>query len=95
MTFAIRIFERLRLYSPLGLLFEPGTSHMPPDATAPMPACLLCNKKSKVPPSQMGWLQAGDEPRLYMVCGDCGFDRDDAEIQRSIVEKVTEPIAAE
>jgi hypothetical protein len=93
-TFAIRIFERLRLYSPLGLLFEPGTSHMPPDATTPMPVCLLCNKKSKLPSSHTGWLQADDEPRLYMVCGDCGFDRDEAEIQRNIVEKVTEPIAA-
>jgi hypothetical protein len=30
-----------------------------------------------------------------MVCGDCGFDCDDAELERKIIERVSEPIPAE
>jgi hypothetical protein len=94
MAFAIRLFEKIRLFTPMGLLFQPGADHLPHEATVALPPCLLCNKKSKLPPSQTGWIQC-DEPRLFMVCGDCGFDCDDAELERKIIERVSEPIPAE
>jgi hypothetical protein len=54
---AIRIYEKLRLFQPLGFLFEPGVD-MPPGATAEMPPCLLCGKPSSLPPAKVGWLGA-------------------------------------
>jgi hypothetical protein len=88
---ALRLYEKLRLYQPLGLLFEPD-ANMQSDATAAMPACLLCGNWSQLPPARMGWLDAGDEKRLFQICGDC--DGSDAELERRIVERVSEPVAA-
>jgi hypothetical protein len=90
---ALRIYEKLRLYQPLGFLFQPD-ANMQSDATAAMPACLLCHQRSQLPPAKVGWLDAGDETRLFLVCGDCGFDRSDAEIEKLVVERVSEPVAA-
>jgi hypothetical protein len=89
----LRLYEKLRLYQPLGCLFQPDAS-MPPGATAEMPPCLLCQLRSRLPPAKVGWIAAGDETRLFVVCGDCGFDHSDAEIEQLVVEKVTEPMAA-
>jgi hypothetical protein len=90
---AIRIYEKLRLYQPLGLLFEPGAA-MPQSATADLPPCLLCQRRSPLPPAKVGWLQADDETRLFQVCADCDGPED--ELERRIVEKVSErePAAA-
>ena len=87
---AIRIYEKLRLYQPLGLLFEPS-ANMPPGATADMPPCILCQRRSQLPPAMVGWLR-GDEPRLFQVCGDCDCPED--ELERRIIERVSEPAAA-
>ena len=86
---AIRLYEKLRLFQPLGFLFEPGVD-MPPGATAEMPPCLLCGKPSSLPPAKVGWL--GAEPRLFQVCGDCDCPED--ELERRIIERVSEPAAA-
>jgi hypothetical protein len=86
---AIRLYEKLRLYQPLGFLFEPGDAATMPGATAEMPPCLICGNRSHLPPAKVGWLDAGDETRLFLVCGDCGFDRSDAEIEKLIVERVS------
>jgi hypothetical protein len=87
-TPTIRIYERLRLYQPLGLLFQPE-ANMPPGATAEMPACLLCESQSNLPPAKMGWLRGDDETRLFLVCADCDGD----DIERRIIEKVMETAA--
>ena len=86
----LRLYEKLRLYSPLGLLFEPG-ANMPPNATVGLPLCLLCQSRSELPPSKIGWLKADDANRLFMICGDCGFDIDDVTLERRIVERISEP----
>ena len=84
---AIRIYEKLRLYQPLGLLFEPG-ANMPPGATADLPPCIICHPRSQLPPAVVGWLRADNETRLFQVCADC--DGREAELERRIVEKVSE-----
>jgi hypothetical protein len=88
---AIRIYEKLRLYQPLGLLFEPG-ANMPFSATVDLPPCLLCQRRSQLPPAKVGWLGAANEPRLFLVCGDCDCSED--ELERRIIERVSEPVAA-
>jgi hypothetical protein len=88
---AIRIYEKLRLYQPLGLLFEPG-ANMPPGATADLPPCIVCQRRSQLPPAKVGWLRADNETRLFQVCGDC--DCPDPELEAKIVEKVSEPATA-
>jgi hypothetical protein len=88
---AIRIYEKLRLYQPLGLLFEPG-ANMPPGETAEMPPCLLCGNQSSLPPAKVGYLRADNETRLFQVCGDCDGPED--ELERRIVERVSEPATA-
>jgi hypothetical protein len=87
---ALRLYEKLRLFQPLGLLFEPGAT-MPQGATAEMPSCLLCGNRSHLPPAKVGYLR-GDEPRLFQVCADC--DRSEDELERRIIERVSEPVAA-
>jgi hypothetical protein len=91
MTHAIRLYEKLRLFQPLGFLFEPGASHMP-DETAAAPSCLLCRQQSELPPSKVGWVKANDGIRLLLVCGDCGFDRSDDELEKLVIGRVSEPI---
>jgi hypothetical protein len=88
---ALRLYEKLRLYQPLGFLFEPGAT-MPQGATAEMPSCLLCGNRSHLPPANVGWLRADDETRLFLVCADCDCPED--ELERRIVERVSEPVAA-
>lgn len=85
---AVRLYERLQLFQPLGFLFEPGAT-MPSGALVDIPPCLLCEKQSDLPPSRVGWLRPG---RLFLICGDCGFDRDDNEIERRVVTKVSAPV---
>jgi hypothetical protein len=87
---ALRLYEKLRLFQPLGLLFEPGAT-MPQGATAEMPSCLLCGNRSHVPPAKVGYLR-GDEPRPFQVCADCDCPED--ELERRIIERVSEPVAA-
>ena len=58
------------------------------DATAPLPTCLLCGHAS--PPGRMGWLSAGDDQRLFSVCGDCAWNCDDAELEAKIVAQVSD-----
>jgi hypothetical protein len=91
MTLAIRLYEKLRLFQPLGFLFEPGASHMP-DETAAMPSCLLCGSQSRLPPAKVGWIKTDNETRLVLICGDCGFDCSDAELEKKVVERVIEPV---
>jgi hypothetical protein len=88
---AIRIYEKLRLYQPLGLLFEPG-ANMPPGATADLPPCIICQQRSQLPPAKVGWLRADNETRLFQVCADC--DCPDDELEKRIVERVSESIVA-
>jgi hypothetical protein len=90
---AIRIYEKLRLYQPLGLLFKPDVN-MPPGATAEMPPCIVCQRRSQLPPAKVGWLRADNETRLFQVCAECDGPED--ELERRIVEKVSErePAAA-
>jgi hypothetical protein len=88
----LRLYEKLRLYQPLGCLFQPDVN-MPPGATTETPACLLCHHRSRLPPAKVGWIDAGEKTRLFLVCGDCGLDHSDAEIERRVVEKVSEPVA--
>ena len=92
--YAIRLYEKLRLYQPLGFLFQPETN-MPSGATTEMPSCLLCGRRSNLPPAKVGYLRSDNETRLFQVCGDC--DCPDPELEERIVEKATkrEPIAAE
>ena len=91
---AIRLYEKLRLYQPLGFLFQPE-ANMPSGVTAEMPSCLLCGRRSNLPPAKVGYLR-GDEPRLFQICGDCGFDHSDGELERKIIALVSGPaIAAE
>jgi hypothetical protein len=85
---ALRLYERLRLYQPLGFLFQPD-ANMPHSVTAEMPACLLCGSRSQLPPAKVGYLRADDETRLFLVCADC--DCSDAELEERIIEKVSEP----
>ena len=59
MTIAARIYERLRLYQPLGFLFQPD-ANMPHSATAEMPSCLLCGSRSQLPHPR----SAGFEPTM-------------------------------
>jgi hypothetical protein len=93
MPHVLRLYEKLRLFQPLGCLFEPGVAHMP-DKTAAMPSCLLCGTRSALPPSKVGWVKADDETRLFLVCGDCGFDRSDDEIEKLVIARVVEPMMA-
>jgi hypothetical protein len=86
---ALRIYEKLRLFQPLGFLFEPG-ANMPPGATAEMPSCLLCQRRSRLPPAKVGWM--GAEPRLFQICADCDGPED--KLERQIVEGVSEPATA-
>ena len=88
---AIRIYEKLRLYQPLGLLFKPDVN-MPPGATADLPLCLICQRRSQLPPAKVGWLRADDETRLFQVCADCDGPED--ELERKIVEQISEPATA-
>jgi hypothetical protein len=88
---AVRIYEKLRLYQPLGLLFEPG-ANMPSGATADLPPCILCQRRSQLPPATVGWLRADNETRLFQVCGDCDCPED--ELERRVIERVSEPAAA-
>jgi hypothetical protein len=70
---ALRLYEKIRLFQPMGCLFQPGaTTNLPPGATAEMPSCLLCGTRSSLPPAKVDWIAAGDEQRLFLVCGDCG-----------------------
>ena len=89
---AIRIYEKLKFYQPLGLLFEPD-ANMPQGATADLPLCLICQRQSQLPPAKVGWLRADNETRLFQVCGEC--DCPDDELEKRIVAKITEPDAAE
>jgi hypothetical protein len=88
---ALRLYEKLRLYQPLGLLFQPD-ANMPPGATAALPPCIVCQRRSQLPPAKVGWLRADDETRLFQVCADCDCPED--ELERRIVEQVSEPAAA-
>jgi hypothetical protein len=88
---AIRIYEKLKLYQPLGLLFEPG-ANMPPGATADLPLCLIWQRRSQLPPAKVGWLRADNETRLFLVCGDC--DCPDDELERRIVGRVSQRVPA-
>jgi hypothetical protein len=88
---AIRLYEKLRLYQPLGLLFEPD-AQMPPNATVGLPLCLLCQSRSELPPAKVGWAKPDGEPKLFMVCQDCGFDLSDAELEKKIVERIIAPV---
>jgi hypothetical protein len=54
-----------------------------------MPSCLLCGTRSSLPPAKVGYLRS-DEPRLFQICADC--DADQAEIERKVTERVTEPV---
>jgi hypothetical protein len=65
---------------------------MPPGATADLPPCIICQRRSQLPPAKVGWLQADNETRLFQICADC--DGADAELERRIVERVSEPVAA-
>jgi hypothetical protein len=85
----LRLYEKLRLYQPLGCLFQPDAS-MPEGSTVAMPSCLLCGDRSNLPPAKTGYLR-GDEPRLFQICADC--DCDQAEIERKVAEPVA--VAAE
>jgi hypothetical protein len=90
---SLRLYEKLRLYSPLGLLFEPG-ANMPPNATVGLPLCLLCQSRSEMPPAKVGWVKPDGETRLFMICGSCDDGEDDVALERRIIEKVSEQAPA-
>jgi hypothetical protein len=83
----------IRLYQAIGLSFPPGAPHMPSlRATVPLPNCLLCDGPAS-PPSRMGYLATPDRQAVFVCCGGCS-DCDDLELERRIVERVSEPVAA-
>jgi hypothetical protein len=65
-----------RFYEAMGLIFpDPGVQMPRLDVTAAMPACLLCEGFSRLPPAKVGWMGAnGEDKRLFLICSDCGWD---------------------
>jgi hypothetical protein len=76
----------LRLYEPIGLLFPEGAK-WPSNAVDP-PSCVLCQRRSPLPRAKTGWISAGREERLFLICSDCDWDRDGTELERLIIERV-------
>ena len=66
---------------------------MPANAVVDIPPCLICGSRSDLPPS---WLRDDDDgkTKLFVICGECGFDRDDAELERRVMAKVSAPVDA-
>ena len=59
------------------------------DATAPLPACLLCGGHAS-PPGRMGWLSVDGDQRLFSICGECAWNCDDPELEAKIVAQVSD-----
>jgi hypothetical protein len=81
----------VRLFEPISLLF-PENAMLPLSATVPSPVCLLCGDPAS-PPSRMGYLATPARRAVFVVCGACS-DCSDAELERRIIERVSEPVAA-
>jgi hypothetical protein len=82
----------VRLFEPISLLFPDGA--MPSlHATIPPPVCLLCGEPAS-PPSRMGWLETPDRQAVFVCCGACS-NCADAELERRIVERVSERVTAD
>jgi hypothetical protein len=82
----------IRLYEAIGLFWPTGAPPMPTDATVAMTECLLCRRHSHLPPARLGFISAGGDQRIFVVCADCNGP--DLELETKIVEKVSEPAAA-
>jgi hypothetical protein len=81
----------VRLYEPISLLFPEAP--MPSlHATVLSPVCLLCGDPAS-PPSRMGVLSTPERQAVFVCCGSCS-DCSDAELERRIIERVSEPVAA-
>lgn len=81
----------VRVFEPITLLFPEGA--MPSlDATIPSPNCILCGDPA-FPPSRIGWLELPERQAIFVCCGSCS-DCSDAELERRIIERVSEPVAA-
>ena len=81
----------VRLFEPISLLF-PESAMLPLSATVLSPVCLLCGDPAS-PPSRMGTLATPDRQAVFVCCGGCS-DCDDLELERRIIERVSEPVAA-
>jgi hypothetical protein len=84
-----------RLYEALAIIVPTEGAQMHDAATSPSCPCLLCEKTSHHPPSRMGFVSAGNEPRLFQICADCGLDLDDVTLEQKIVAKITNAASAE
>jgi hypothetical protein len=81
----------VRLYDALTLLMPTqGEGRMPHAATMPMPACLLCNRRDRLPPAKTAWISAAGVETLGVVCSACNCDcPDQAELEARILAKVS------
>jgi hypothetical protein len=79
----------IRLYEAIGLFWPTGAPPMPTDATVATTECLLCRSHSHLPPARLGFISAGGDQRIFVVCADCNTD--DTELEAKIMARVTEP----
>jgi hypothetical protein len=73
-----------RVFEPISLLF-PEAGAMP---SVPPPVCILCQGPASAP-SRMGWVQSPDQQGVFVTCSACS-DCDDNELERRIVERITQ-----
>jgi hypothetical protein len=83
----------VRLFEPIAFVFAKEGA-MPQDTTISIPPCIVCKEVSCDPPSRMGYIKTGGQTALFSVCGSCA-DCPDDELERRVVEKVSEPAMAE
>lgn len=81
----------LRIFEPIALAFPPEGAQMPRlDATAAMPAGLLCRGFSHLPPAKVGWMGADSEDRrLFLICSDCGWNASDEALEQRVLAQLT------
>jgi hypothetical protein len=80
----------VRLFEPISLLF-PESAAMP-SLSVEAPNCILCAGPAS-PPSRMGVMATPDRQAVFVCCGACS-DCSDAELERRIIERVSEPVEA-
>ena len=80
----------VRLFEPISLLF-PESAAMP-SLSVEAPNCILCEGPAS-PPSRMGVVATPDRQAVFVGCGACS-DCSDSELERRIIERVNEPVAA-
>jgi hypothetical protein len=94
MTFVPPII--IRLFKPTTFLLPKGAAMSRLTPNVGLPECALCKCKSLSPPARLGWVAAGGNRVLILVCEDCECSSD-AEMERRIAAQITErvPVAAE